>query len=68
MKDIPQNHALRQQPPANDDAVEIYLAREQDILSWTRELGVTVYELRDAIVATGSRAANDIRDYFDRAA
>lgn len=46
------------------DRSSIWLMREDEIRYWTSELGVTIYALRDAIAATGTRAASVIRSYL----
>lgn len=43
----------------------IWLATERELRFWTSELGVTVYELRDAIEATGTRCARRVRAWLD---
>lgn len=60
--------AQQERNPNEPDRSHVSLLQEQDIRFWTNELGVTMYELRDAIVATGSRAANRIREYLQNAA
>lgn len=54
--------------PAEPDRSQVRLLQEDEIRYWAGEFGVTMYELRDAIVATGSRAANRIREYLQNAA
>lgn len=48
------------------DTTRISLATDRELRYWTDELGVTIYEIRDAIAATGSRCATAVRNYLDR--
>lgn len=43
----------------------IWLATERELHYWTQELGVTVYEVRDAIAATGTRCARRVRAWLE---
>ena len=48
------------------DTTHIFLLSEREMRYWTNELGVTVYMLRDAIKAAGTRCAKTVRDYLHR--
>ena len=52
--------------PVVIDATQIRLVTERELRYWTNELCVTVYALRDAISATGSRCADVVRAYLER--
>ena len=47
------------------DKSEIRLLTERAMRYWTSELGVTVYALREAIAATGSREPAVVRAYLE---
>lgn len=47
------------------DTTHIRLATERELRYWTSELAVTIYTLRDAIAATGSRCAKVVRAYLE---
>lgn len=52
-------------PPVNDfDKTQIWLLTERQLRYWTGELGVTAYEIRDAVAATGTRCATTLRSYL----
>jgi hypothetical protein len=54
-------------PPVNDfDKTQIWMLTERQLRYWTGELGVTAYEIRDAVAATGSRCATTLRQYLSR--
>jgi hypothetical protein len=46
------------------DTTRISLLSEREMRYWTSELGVTIYQLRDAIKATGSREPALIREFL----
>jgi hypothetical protein len=51
--------------PATIDTTQVRLATEPELRYWTDELSVTIYCLRDAIAATGTRCATAIRAYLE---
>ena len=51
--------------PAGVDTRTIRLFREAELRYWTDVLRATVYELRDAIQATGSRDPARVRAWLD---
>jgi hypothetical protein len=57
-------------PPAKPqpeiDTTRISLASDRELRYWTDEFRVTIYDIRDAIAATGSRCPNDVRHYLAR--
>jgi hypothetical protein len=50
--------------PVVIDTTQIWMVTERELRYWTSELGATIYELRDAIEATGTRAAGAVRAYL----
>ena len=48
------------------DTTQIWLSTEREQRYWTSELAVTIYALRDAIAATGTRCAIVVRGYLER--
>lgn len=57
--------AARAPEPAAIDTTHIRLATERELRYWTSELSVTIYTLREAIAATGSRCAKVVRAYLE---
>lgn len=59
-------------PPANQarpcdlDTTRISLATDRELRYWTDELRVTIYQIRDAIAATGTRCPTAVRNYLFR--
>lgn len=51
-------------PPRDFDTNDVWLLTESQLRYWTAELGVTMYEIRDAIAATGTRCATAVRKYL----
>jgi hypothetical protein len=48
------------------DTATVWLSTDRELRYWTDELGVTIYEIRDAIAATGTRCGATIRQYLLR--
>lgn len=48
------------------DPTEVWMINDRQLRYWTAELGVTIYEIRDAIAATGTRCAAALRQYLAR--
>lgn len=46
------------------DTTRVRLTTERELHYWTNELSATIYALRDAIEATGTRCASVIRAYL----
>ena len=46
------------------DRSRISLEQAHEVRYWTKELGVTGRELRNALAATGSRSATRVREYL----
>lgn len=53
-------------PRAEIDTTRITLATDRELRYWTDELAVTIYEIRDAIAATGTRCSTTVRNYLIR--
>ncbi len=53
-------------PRAEIDTTRISLATDRELRYWTDEFRVTIYDIRDAIAATGSRSPCDVRSYLAR--
>jgi hypothetical protein len=53
--------------PVDLDLSRVWLTSEHALHYWTRELDATVFEIRDAIVATETRCAQAVRRYLGRA-
>ncbi len=53
-------------PRLEIDTTRISLATDRELRYWTDEFRVTIYEIRDAIAATGSRCPNAVRNYLTR--
>ena len=53
--------------PVVIDTTQIRLATERELRYWTNELSVTIYALRDAIAATGTRCSVAVRAYLEQA-
>lgn len=53
-------------PPRDFDTNEVWLLTDCQLRYWTGELGVTIYEIRDAIAIIGTRCAAALRSYFGR--
>lgn len=53
-------------PQTEIDTTRISLATDRELRYWTDEFRVTIYDIRDAIAATGSRCPNAVRNYFVR--
>ena len=52
--------------PVVIDTTQIRLVTERELRYWTSELRVTIYALRDAIAATGTRCAIAVREYLQQ--
>lgn len=46
------------------DRSRISLSQEHEVRYWTKELGVSEQELRNALAVTGSNSATRIREYL----
>lgn len=53
-------------PPCDFDTSQVWLTSDRQLRYWTRELGVTMYDIRDAIAVTGTRCARELRSYLAR--
>ncbi len=53
-------------PKVEIDTARISLATNRELRYWTDEFRATIYEIRDAIAAAGSRCPNAVRNYLDR--
>lgn len=53
--------------PVLIDTTQVWLSSEREYRYWTSTLGVTIYELRDAIAETGTRCAIALRAYLQPA-
>ncbi len=51
-------------PTRDFDTSHVWLLTDGQLQYWTSELGVTIYEIRDAIAQTGSRCATAVRRYL----
>lgn len=47
------------------DTTQIWLCTERELRYWTSEFAVTIYALRDAIAATGTRCATAVREHLE---
>lgn len=52
--------------PVVIDTTYIYMATERELRYWTNELVATVYEVREAIEATGTRCARTVRAWLEQ--
>lgn len=48
------------------DTSQVWMLDDRQLRYWTAELGVTMYEIRDAIAVTQTRCATAIRAYLTR--
>ena len=53
-------------PKPELDTSRISLATDRELRYWTDEFRVTIYDIRDAIAATGSRCPTAVRTYLAR--
>jgi hypothetical protein len=53
-------------PVCDFDTSQVWLTSDRMLRYWTRELGVTMYDIRDAIAVTGTRCAVEVRSYLTR--
>lgn len=53
-------------PQAEFDLSQVWLVNDRQQRYWTSELGVTVYEIQDAIADTNSRCPIALREHLGR--
>lgn len=58
--------APRRATPVEIDPSRVWMTSDHALRFWTRELDATIYEIRDAVAATGSRCAEAVRRYLGR--